>query len=258
MKSFIFTVDDNIRFLKEICESGYESIFDHPYLKMYKRLHDSFGVKVQLNLFFECEDFCLRDMTDKYREEWENNSDWLKMSFHSWLENVRPYKESGFGEVFLHCYDTNNEIRRFAGEKSLAKTTTIHYCALTENGIEAIERNGYRGLLGLYGTDDEPKVSYQNTSVEAEALRRGELINSGKITYGAIDIVLNLFEKEEILEKLSSLSKREIIKIMIHEQYFYKDYERYIPEFEEILASSFDFLTNNGYSSEFFERFTLL
>jgi hypothetical protein len=167
---------------------------------------------------------------------------------------VRPYEESGFGEVFLDCFDVNNEIRRFAGEKSLAKTTTIHYCALTENGIEAVECNGYRGLLGLYGSKDEPRASYQSTPDECEALRRGEFVKSGDTTYGAIDIVLNLFGKEEILEKLSALSDRETVKIMIHEQYFYEDYERYIPDFEEILTSSFGFLTSNGFSSEFFER----
>ena len=66
--------------------------------------------------------------------------------------------------------------------------------------------------------------------------------------------MLNLFTKEEILEKLSALLDRKVIKIMIHEQYFYEDYKRYIPDFEEILASSFAFLTKNGYKSEFFER----
>lgn len=254
MKSFVFTVDDNIRFLKEICERGYESIFDHPYLKMYKRLHEKFGVKVQLNLFFECEGFCLMDMTDKYKGEWENNSDWLKMSFHSRLEDLRPYEASGYDEVFSHCNEVNNEIRRFAGEKSLAKTTTIHYCLATNEGLRAIFDNGYIGLLGLYGSENEPRTSYQNSQKEAKMLRCGEFLKRGEITYGAIDIVLNLYEKEEILERLSALTRRETIKIMIHEQYFYEDYKRYIPEFEEILASSFDYLTNNGYTSEFFER----
>ena len=255
MKNFIFTVDDNIRFLKEICEKEEKSIFDHPYLAMYKRLHEKFGLKIQLNLFSECEGFCLRDMTDKYKSEWEKNADWLKLSFHSWLENVRPYAESGYGEVFFDCYDTNGEIRRFAGEKSLAKTTTVHYCALTDNGIDAMKSNGYSGLLGLYSGGDAPRISYQNTKEEAERLISGESVASGGMFYGAIDIVLNLFTKEEILEKLSALLDRKVIKIMIHEQYFYKDYKRYIPDFEEILASSFEFLTKNGYKSEFFERF---
>ena len=43
---FCFTVDDNIRFLKEITENRYQSIFDHPYLAMYRRLHEEFDLKV--------------------------------------------------------------------------------------------------------------------------------------------------------------------------------------------------------------------
>ena len=254
MKRFIFTVDDNIRFFKEICERGYGSIFEHPYLAMYKRVHEVYGVKVQLNLFYECEGFCLSDMTDRYKDEWADSSDWLKMSFHSRLENVRPYENSDYNEVFKDSAKVNAEIRRFAGEDSLATTTTIHYCALTDNGIDAVKSNGCKGLLGLYSMGDSPRVSYQNSTDEAEKLVCGELVESGGITYGAIDIVLNLFTKEENLRQISSLLGRKLIKIMIHEQYFYEDYRRYIPDFEEILGSSFELLTNSGYKSEFLEK----
>ncbi len=48
MEVFCFTVDDNIRFLKELTRNRYNSIFDHPYLAMYKRLHEEFGLKIQL------------------------------------------------------------------------------------------------------------------------------------------------------------------------------------------------------------------
>ena len=30
-------------------------MFDHPYLAMYRRLHEKFGLKVQLNLFYDAE-----------------------------------------------------------------------------------------------------------------------------------------------------------------------------------------------------------
>ena len=115
MKNFVFTVDDNIRFFKEICERGYGSVFEHPYLAMYKRLHKKYGSNIQLNLFYECEGFCLSDMTDRYKKEWENCSEWLKMSFHSRIENVRPYENSGYDEVFSDCERVNKEILRFAG-----------------------------------------------------------------------------------------------------------------------------------------------
>ena len=253
-KKAYFFIDDTIWAFRDIARQKPASIFDQPFLALMKEAHDKYGMKVQLNLFYECEGFCLSDMTDRYKDEWADSADWLKMSFHSRLENVRPYEESGFGEVFLDCFDVNGEIRRFAGENSLAKTTTIHYCALTDNGIDAVKSNGYKGLLGLYSTGDSPRVSYQNSTDEAEKLVCGELVERGGITYGAIDIVLNLFTKEENLRQISSLLDRSLIKIMIHEQYFYEDYRRYIPDFEEILSSSFELLTNSGYKSEFLEK----
>ena len=254
MKKFIFTVDDNIRCFKEICERGYSSIFEHPYLDMYKGLHEKFGLRVQLNLFYECEGFCLADMTDKYKAEFEYNADWLKMSFHSRLENVKPYKDSGYDEVFADCSLVNREILRFAGENSLAKTTTVHYCLATYDGLRAIFDNGYRGLLGLYGTEAEPRSSYKSTEAECERIRQGESVTSYGIAYAGIDLILNLFTKEEIEANLSGLLERETIKVMIHEQYFYKDYEKYIPDFESRIEAAFCLLSENGYKSDFFEN----
>ena len=80
IKNYCFTVDDNIRFLKEITEVCYRSIFEHPYLSMYRRLHERFGLKVQLNLFYREGDFDLSQMTDRYYEEWKENADWIKLS----------------------------------------------------------------------------------------------------------------------------------------------------------------------------------
>ena len=134
MKTFCFTVDDNIRVFKEINSEGLKSIFDHPYLAMYLRLHKTFGLKVQLNLFYEMEDFDLSLFTDKYKTEWQDNADWLKLSFHSKFENVKPYEFSNYDEVYEDCNKVHTQIERFAGSSSLGKTTTIHYCVATKDG----------------------------------------------------------------------------------------------------------------------------
>ena len=63
MKSYCFTVDDNIRFLKEVTQNPKGSIFEHPYMAMYQRLHQRFGLKVQLNLFYKMPGFDLRETT---------------------------------------------------------------------------------------------------------------------------------------------------------------------------------------------------
>jgi hypothetical protein len=255
MKTFCFTVDDNIRFFKEITKNKVDSIFDHPYLAVYKRLHDKFGIKVQLNLFYNDEEFDLSSMTTCYYDEWVKNADWLKMSFHSKYENVKPYEFSGYDEVFTDCKKVNDNIIRFASSKCLAKTTTIHYCLATNDGLSAVIDNGVLGLLGLFGTNDTPRTSYGLSLDKASVIRDGNFIKDGNLTFGAIDIVLNSFTIDDILQKLSDKSvDRRHINVMIHEQYFYKDYFMYQPEFEEKLYKTFNYLTANGYNSKFFEE----
>ena len=254
MKRFCFTVDDNIRFLRELTESSAKSIFDHPYANLYKRLHEKHGVAVQLNLFFEEKGYTLSDVTDRFKDEWEANSDWLKLSFHSKWENVKPYEFSDYDEVYEDCSNVHREILRFATPNTLAKTTTVHYCRATKDGLRALRDCGVEGLLGLYGTEEEPRSSYQSTPEDDIAIRRGEIVTRDEISYAGIDIVLNLFSVEEILAKLSKLSDRDLVKIMIHEQYFYEDYTYYQPNFEQKLDEAFGYLITKGFRSHFFEN----
>ena len=50
---FRISSDDNLIFLKQLTEGDYKSIFDHPYLAVYKKAHDLYGAKVHINLFYE-------------------------------------------------------------------------------------------------------------------------------------------------------------------------------------------------------------
>lgn len=254
MKSYIFTVDDNIRFLAECARGEYPSIFSHPYMQMYKRLHERYGVKVQLNLFYECEGFDLSYMPESFKAELLEASDWLKMSFHSKLENVKPYEQSDYSEVYGDTARVHSEIKRFAGEPSLAKTTTVHYCRTTEEGRRALYDLGVRGLLGLFGTEENPRSSYSLPEALAERARRGEIIKCDGTKYASIDLILNALDIEKIPTALESLKARECVRIMIHEQYFYPDYPRYQPNFEEKLELAFGLLSEWGYTSVLFEE----
>ena len=254
MKNFCFTVDDNIRCLKELTRGNYDSIFEHPYLAVYKRLHKRFALKIQLNLFYEDAEFDLSEMTDRYANEWKKCSDWLKLSFHSRLENVRPYISSGYDEVYQDCNNVQREICRFASPLSLGKTTTVHYCQATDEGLRALKDCGVMGLLGLYISPEKLMTSYQSTQGELELLRKGQTVTSDGISYASIDIVLNSYNKESILEQLSSLNGRELIKVMIHEQYFYPDYHAYQLDFADKLEATFAYLCENGFESTFYQN----
>ena len=254
MKAFCFTVDDNILFFKNIMQNGYKSIFDDPYLAMYKRLHERFNLKIQLNLFYKTDGFDLSMMSDRYLPEWAENSDWLRLSFHSDENNVSPYEFSDYDEVFSDCEKVNREILRFASDSALAKTTTVHYCRTTKEGAKAVADNGVLGLLGIFASEKTPSEFYGIDSESKERLRLGDIVKVEDMSYAAIDVVLNCFSKEENLRRISSILGRESIRIMIHEQYFYPDYKAYQPDFEQKLAAAFSLLSENGYESRFFEE----
>ena len=254
MKRFCFTVDDNIRFFKEITEQGLGSIFEHPYLAMLRRLHEQFGVKIQLNLFFRMDGFDLSQMSDRYAHEWEAVSNWLKLSFHSQLENASPYEKSGYDEVYADCRAVHEQILRFSSPKSLAKTTTVHYCRTTSAGLSALFDNGVRGLLGLFGTAEAPRTSYSLDEEKASVLRGGEILLVDGLAFASLDMIVNTVKMEKLLPKLNPLLSRDSIRIMIHEQYFYADYPAYQPDFEAKLACVFEQLCASGYQSVFFEE----
>ena len=220
---------------------------------MYRRLHKEFDLKIQLNLFYRMENFDLSQMNDAYYEEWKESSDWLKLSFHSDFENVRPYEDSGYDVVYGDCKRVHDQIIRFASPEALANTTTIHYCLLSDEGLIAMRDNGVWGLLGLFGDKEKTRTSYGVEESKAEKIRNGETLKIGGISFASIDIVLNSFVTEKIIEQLARMSNRDCIRVMIHEQYFYEDYSRYQPEFEEKLRSTFSFLCDSGYKSSFYE-----
>ena len=254
MKSFCFTIDDNIRFLKEITESGVKSIFDHPYTAMLKRLHEGYDIRVQLNLFYREGDFELSCVSGRYASEWEGAADWLKLSFHSECEAVSPYTSSSYAEVLCDAARVKDEILRFASEASLAKTTTVHYCDTTREGARALRDAGSTALLGLYGTESEPRSSYGLSDKIAERIRTGETVVEDGIAYASIDCIINTVRLCDIDERIKDLLSRDSIRVMIHEQYFYPDYKAYQPDFEEKLARTLKILTENGYRSVFFEQ----
>lgn len=254
-KTFCFTVDDNIRFLAELSAGSYESLFDHPYPALYRELHRRFGLKVQLNLFCETDGFTLSDMTDRYRGEWADNADWLKLSFHARKEfPAHPYEKAGYADVYADAAFVSREVRRFAGDLSLADTTTVHFCTATAEGCRALGDVGVKALLGLFGTPDAPRTSYGLSTADADAVRRGTPVRRDGITYFPIDVVLNLFTPDEIARRLEALGERRHINVMIHEQYFYPDYFAYQPDFKTKLETAFGFFARRGYESRFLEE----
>lgn len=266
--SFRLSSDDNIRFLKELSEGDYASIFDHPYLAVYKKAHDLYGAKAHLNLFYAFDDkaracfsgehsyFDLSMMTDRYKEEFRANADWLKLTFHAYSEFPdKPYKYATAEKITEDCIKVYREIIRFAGEECVSNSTTVHWGEANRECVRALRALGFRSLTGYFVKDEEgePLVSYyaENELVEHVGPRDFWVDTQEDMIFGRIDCVLNLDTLEICNERVAEAAmdphRGGFVSIMIHEQYFYPDYDNYCPDFEERVLEPCKYLYEHGY-----------
>ena len=80
--------------------------------------------------------------------------------------------------------------------------------------------------------------------------------NEENIIYGRIDLVLNKFKLKEIVPLLDEIYENKtragFMELMIHEEYFYSDYDNYIPEFEEIVLTAAKWCAEHSYEGRTF------
>ena len=147
------SLDDNIWFLKDINTNAgkYKSIFENPYLKFLRQVHETYGTKIHLNLYYQTDGFNLSQMTTKFRNEWKENAGWLRLSFHA-LQNDpdMPYINAGYDEVKKDCSLVHEQIKRFAGEELMGPVTTLHWGEGTRQGLQGIDRLRVQGSGRLF------------------------------------------------------------------------------------------------------------
>lgn len=270
--------DDNILFLRDINDKRdtYKSIFENPYLALYKRAHDLYGAKVHLNLFYETDDmhsfrqkseyFNLSMMTDKFKKEFEQNSDWLRLSFHARSEFPdKPYRHTSPLRIEEDAKLINSEIIRFAGEKTLSKVTTVHWGEATRECTVALRKLRYRSLAGYFEHtgSGKPLVSYYypDDLIDHVGQRDFWMNTEDDILHARIDLVLNTVKYGDLIPRLEEIKaaphRAGYLELMIHEQYFYPEYSCHIPEFESLVVSAAKWAAKNGYSGEFFSDIIL-
>ncbi len=161
-KKVQFVIDDVIWVFRDLTRKKPQSLFDNEYMAVLKKAHDEYGVKVQLNAFYRTsfwygdDEFSLSDMTDAYKKEWEEASDWLKIGFHSkeeWPDY--PYVNADYSLVNDNFNLIKNEIVRFASEKSFALSVLPHWAPISREGIQALYDNGIRVVYATCGKKED-------------------------------------------------------------------------------------------------------
>lgn len=257
--AYCFTLDDNIRFLEESTRDGVDSIFEHPYPALLRRMHEKYGAKFQLNMYesYEPDSFSLRDAPDRWRAELEQNADWLRFSFHA-RNNDPPYPyEHAAPEVLLRDYRAvMHELRRIAGAAATDATTTLHYVCAEKEACAALYREGVRGLIGMFHPQSgRESLRYYLTPEQAghvHALHQWCDAETG-LFFVCNDMVLNAVPLERIIPELSR-KEQPFYQVMIHEQYFYPDYSDYQPDFEQKVEAPLAWFQRKGLRSCFLEE----
>lgn len=251
-----FTIDDNIYFLRDIAQKQYRSLFECPYLAMLQGMNKKYGAKFSLNLFYADEaDFNLSQFPDRYRSEWSDNADWLRLAFHAYKERPSyPYKDAPAGKLLADMDLINTEIRRFAGE-AYSPVTVVHFCMTRNDVFEAMATRDVRVLSGYFrpvaggGWD----INYSLDPARSEYLWTHEALKdfASGIVFSRVDIVVNTKTPEQIVPTLEPLTGdpklAEFMDLLSHEQYFWPFYKLYEPDYAERTETAIRFVTERGY-----------
>ncbi len=267
-RRYRFSTDDNIYFLKDLATAGHRSLFDNFYLAFWREMHQRYGTRVQHNIYWcEPEGFDLSAMPDRYRGEWEDSADWLRLTFHAEQNDpARPYIAAGYDLLARDFDRVTNEIVRFAGAGSLCPFTTVHWGEATFDGCQALRDRGILGLAGYFNTGlDEvgrvvPRVSYYLDLEQTRhlAARDAWRDHRNDLWFIKHDLVCNTMPPDRIKPHLESVFsnpyRRELMEVMIHEQYFCPFLTNFQPDVRERVTEALEWLAERGYRSIFFEE----
>ncbi len=268
-KKYRFSLDDNIWFLQNLNENKdrYTSMFEDPYLAMIKGIHERYGSKFHINIFYETPrhgGFNLSQMTDKYKEEFKANSHWMRLSFHANADLPdRPYMFATYEQAYFEMERVHKEILRFAGEEAFAKTvTTVHWGDCSKEAAQAFRDLGVKAFVSTYDWDTDRSVDirmYCNAEQCALISKYGYYYDKemdiyhfryrGGIQRGDVKNFPAQFDKQR-----ESMPRYEFRDFCLHEQYFHPEYPHYQDNYLEKLTCAAEWCEKNGFESIFMDK----
>ena len=258
-----FSIDDNSFFLRDIAQKQYASLFDCFYLKGLRDLHAKYGTRFVLNIYYTTADgFELPQFPDRYKGEWQDNADWLKLAFHAYANDPdRPYQNASLVRLILDLDKVAEQIVRFAGEQTYSPPTVVHWGMVPPDALKPLYSRGVRVLSGYFRLQGGAwDINYSLDDARSEYLSRHDALmdfESG-ITFSKVDIVCNNTPVDRIVPTLEPLRRdpqqAEIMDLFTHEQYFWSFYSNYVPDHFQRLETAIRWATVHGYKPVFFHE----
>ena len=219
-----FSIDDTIEIFKHISEMNYESPFDEPLLHYLRDLHNRTGMSITLYCFYEDDCFNLSMCTRKFKDEFEDNSEWLKFGFHARNVNseyVSIHKEKLYADYIL-CMENLEQI---CGKKTLTGALRLHGFKGTKNEIKKMVTNVQYPLKLLFCSDDK-RNSYCLNNRENILVQNGEPVHDAETGCKYVRTDIRVEKKYSFLKFLKykrSIFTGRTVNILTHEWFLNTD-----------------------------------
>lgn len=265
-KKYRISLDDNIWFLQNLTENKdtYTSLFDDPYLKMLKYIHDRYGSKFHVNIYYETPrhgGFNLSQMTDKYKPEWKANSHWLRLSFHANADKPdKPYRFATYEQAYFEMERVHQQILRFAGPEAFSQTaTSVHWGDCSYEAARAFRDLGVKEYVSSFKWDTDSNADirmYFDAEQCAIMQKYGFYYDKdtdmyfhryqGGIQHAQLETFYDRFDR--LLEEHPLY---QFMEFCLHEQYFYPEYFAYQPNYYEKLETTAQWCRDRGFEPVF-------
>jgi hypothetical protein len=259
--SYRLSMDDNIWFLRDLAfnAGNYKSIFENPYLGFFKKVHDEYGTKVHFNIYYGEEGFDITQVPVRFKSEWKDNSDWIRLSFHAYSDKPdMPYKDASYEKARGDCEKVMEQVRRFAGDEVTGNVTTLHWADGNINVCRALRDVGFKCQAGDFFVDNDlPPCSYY-LDVEKRRHMNKRFIwkdNAEDIIFTRLAIITDTHKLENIAPFLDEIYKDPLkscyMDFCIHEQYFHPTYFNYQPDYRQKVLTTVRWAVEKGYKPAF-------
>ena len=171
-------------------QNKYTSLFEEPFFNLLKTLHETYGACFSLYIFNLN---ILPNLTNKFANDFKNNSDWLKLGFHSLTKD--GHLDQYTPEQALQQYNDfiSNAYRITGGLNSIDRIPRLNYYQADTDDLIAL-RDTDCGIIGTLTADDDRIMNYL-TEPQRQYLRTHSKlidINTG-LTYLSTTLRLDWF-----------------------------------------------------------------
>lgn len=246
------SLDDFISAFEDISknENKYNSIFDNNTFSYLKMLNDKYGAVISCYTYYESDDkkFNLSQCTDKFAEEFEENSDWLKFGFHTY-KGSKNYEKTSSEESKSDYDKVLFELLRItSSEKCIDTVVRLQNFVGNEESIQAM-MNTENGIKGVLGADDKRR-SYYLDDEKNSYLYKYDYYEDNNLEFFRTDLRMELIDDiDKSLTELNSnenlSEKKDILIVFTHEWQLSNE------EIKEKLEKCCEFAKNNRYKFDY-------